>query len=116
IADLRVLARSRQTLGASLSLKVADRSASHSKPNAEGYRSSIRDCRSCPLQAACFSPNAHRLHKDHPALLRARRRHLLGPSVNESSMPPIAHVSRAFTEKTKLGMGWPGRYSAVSPT
>ena len=34
---------------------------------------------------------------------------LLGPSVNESAMPPIAHVSRAFTEKRKLGMGWPGR-------
>jgi transposase len=55
----------------------------HSKPNAEGikvYRSSIRDCRPCPLRAACFSPNAKRrtilLHKDHPALLRARRRHL----------------------------------------
>jgi hypothetical protein len=28
----------------------------------------------------------------------------LGLSVNESSMPPIAHVSRAFTEKRKLGM------------
>ena len=37
---------------------------------------------------------------------------LLGPSVNESSMPRIAHVSRAFTEKRKLGMGWPGRYGA----
>ena len=55
----------------------------HSKPNAEGfkvYRSSIRDCRPCPLRAACFSPNAQRrtvlLNKDHPALLRARRRHL----------------------------------------
>ena len=35
----------------------------HSKPNAEGfkvYRSSIRDCRPCPLRAACFSPNAQR--------------------------------------------------------
>ncbi len=34
-----------------------------SKPNAEGfkvYRSSIRDCRPCPLRAACFSPNAQR--------------------------------------------------------
>ena len=41
---------------------------------------------------------------------------LLGPSVNESSMPRIAHVSRAFTEKRKLGMGWPGRYGAVSAT
>jgi transposase len=55
----------------------------HSKPNAEGfkvYRSSIRDCRPCPLRAACFSPNAQRrtvlLNKDHPALLRARRRYL----------------------------------------
>jgi len=55
----------------------------HGKPNAEGfkvYRSSIRDCRPCPLRAACFSPNAQRravlLNKDHPALLRARRRHL----------------------------------------
>lgn len=55
----------------------------HSKPNAQGfkvYRSSIRDCRPCPLRAACFSPNAQRrtvlLNKDHPALLRARRRHL----------------------------------------
>jgi hypothetical protein len=56
----------------------------HSTPNAEGfkvYRSSIRDCRPCPLRAACFSPNAQRwmilLHKDHPALLRARRRYAL---------------------------------------
>jgi hypothetical protein len=55
----------------------------HSKPNAEGfkvYRSSIRDCRPCPLRAVCFSPNAQGrtilLHNDHPALLRARRRHL----------------------------------------
>ena len=55
----------------------------HSKSNAEGfkvYRSSIRECRSCPLRAACFSPNAQRrtvlLNKDHPALLRARRRYL----------------------------------------
>src|SRR5512133_2766239 len=44
------------------------------------YRSSIRDCRPCPLRTACFSPNAQRrtvlLNKDHPALLRARRRHL----------------------------------------
>lgn len=30
---------------------------------------------------------------------------LLGLTVNESSMPPIAHVSRAFTEKRKLGNG-----------
>jgi transposase len=55
----------------------------HGEPNAEGlkaYRSSIRDCRPCPLRAVCFSPNAQRrtvlLNKDHPALLRARRRHL----------------------------------------
>ena len=55
----------------------------HSKPNAEGFkvcRSSIRDCRPCPPRAVCFSPNAQRrtilLHNDHPALLRARRRHL----------------------------------------
>jgi len=41
---------------------------------------------------------------------------LIGPSVNESSMPPIAHVSRAFTEKRKLGMDWRGGYGAVSPT
>ena len=40
----------------------------------------------------------------------------LGLSVNESSMPPIAHVSRAFTEKRKLGMDWLGWYGAVSPT
>ena len=33
---------------------------------------------------------------------------------NKSSMPLIAHVSRAFTEKRQLGLGWPGRYGAVS--
>lgn len=55
----------------------------HSRPNAEGlkvYRSSIGDCRPCPLRAACFSPTAKRravlLNKDHPALLRGRRKHL----------------------------------------
>jgi transposase len=55
----------------------------HGKPNAEGvkvYRSSIRDCRPCPLRAICFSSTAKRravlLHKDHPALVRARRRYL----------------------------------------
>jgi hypothetical protein len=31
---------------------------------------------------------------------------LLGSSVNESSMPPIAHGSRTFAQKRKLSMGW----------
>ena len=55
----------------------------HSRPNAAGlkvYRSSVRDCRSCPLRERCFSPAAKRrsvlLSKDHPALLRARRKRL----------------------------------------
>jgi hypothetical protein len=95
----------------------------HSKPNAEGfkvYRSSIRDCRPCPLRAACFSPNAQRRTV---LLNRIILRYcglgvgiLLGPSVNGPSMPPIALVSRVFTEKRKLGMGWPVRCGAVSPT
>ena len=55
----------------------------NSRPNAAGlkvYRSSIGDCRPCPLRAVCFSPAAERrsvlLSKDHPALLRARRKRL----------------------------------------
>ena len=69
----------------------------HSKPNAEGfkvYRSSIRDCRPCPLREACFSPNAQRrtvlLNKDHPALLRARRRYLAWTERERTSLclPP----------------------------
>lgn len=55
----------------------------HSRPNAAGlkvYRSSVRDCRPCPLREACFSPAAKRrsvlLSKDHPSLLRARRKRL----------------------------------------
>ena len=40
----------------------------------------------------------------------------LGLSVNESSMPPIAHVSRAFTEKRKLGMDWLGRRQHENPS
>jgi Transposase DDE domain len=55
----------------------------NSRPNAAGlkvYRSSIGDCRPCPLWATCFSPTAQRravlLNKDHPALLRARRKRL----------------------------------------
>jgi transposase len=55
----------------------------HSQPNAAGlkvYRSSAHDCRPCPLREACFSPAAKRrsvlLSKDHPALMRARRKRL----------------------------------------
>jgi Transposase DDE domain len=55
----------------------------NSRPNAAGlkvYRSSISDCRPCPLRATCFSLTAQRravlLNKDHPALLRARRKRL----------------------------------------
>jgi transposase len=55
----------------------------NSRPNAAGlkvYRSSIGDCRPCPLRSVCFSPAAERrsvlLSKDHPALLRARRKRL----------------------------------------
>jgi transposase len=54
-----------------------------SHPNAAGlkvYRSSISDCRGCPLRPSCFSSTAKRrsvlLSKDHPALLRARRKRL----------------------------------------
>jgi transposase len=55
----------------------------HGKPDRKGfqaYRARPRDCRSCPLRAACVSPGMERrailLHKDHPALLRARRKRL----------------------------------------
>jgi hypothetical protein len=53
----------------------------HGKPDRKGfqaYRAQVRDCRACPLRAACVSPGMERrailLHKDHPALLRARRK------------------------------------------
>ena len=55
----------------------------HGKPDAEGfqaYRATVTDCSACPLRARCFSPSMKRrailLHKDHPALIRARRKHL----------------------------------------
>jgi transposase len=44
----------------------------------QAYRAQVRDCRACPLRAACVSAGMERrailLHKDHPALLRARRK------------------------------------------
>ena len=55
----------------------------HGKPDADGfqaYRAKLKDCSACPLRARCFSPSMKRrailLHKDHPALIRARRKHL----------------------------------------
>ncbi len=54
----------------------------HGKPDSDGfqhYRARIPDCRACRLRASCFSPDMKRrailLHKDHPALLRARRKY-----------------------------------------
>ncbi len=54
----------------------------HGKPDSDSfqhYRARIPDCRACRLRAACFSPDMKRrailLHKDHPALLRARRKY-----------------------------------------
>jgi hypothetical protein len=54
----------------------------HGKPDRKGfqaYRASVTDCRPCPLRAACIGSKVPRrailLHKDHPALLRARRKH-----------------------------------------
>jgi hypothetical protein len=54
----------------------------YGKPDGDGfqhYRARIPDCRGCRLRAACFSPDMRRrailLHKDHPALLRARRKY-----------------------------------------
>ena len=54
----------------------------HGKPDADGfqaYRATVKDCSACPLRARCFSPSMKRrailLHKDHPALIRARRKH-----------------------------------------
>jgi hypothetical protein len=55
----------------------------HGKPDRKGfqaYRARPHDCRPCPLRRACVSPGMERrailLHKDHPALLRARRKRL----------------------------------------
>lgn len=54
----------------------------HGVPDSDGfqhYRARIPDCRACRLRSVCFSPAMKRrailLHKDHPALLRARRKH-----------------------------------------
>ncbi len=54
----------------------------HGKPDSDGfqhYRARIPDCEACRLRPVCFSTKMRRravlLHKDHPALLRARRKH-----------------------------------------
>ena len=53
----------------------------HGKPDSEGfqaYRARVADCEPCRLRAICFGSTMRRrailLHKDHPALLRARRK------------------------------------------
>jgi len=54
----------------------------HGKPDCDGfqhYRARIPDCQACRLRERCFSEKMKRrailLHKDHPALLRARRKY-----------------------------------------
>ena len=54
----------------------------HGKPDSDGFRhfrARNPDRRACRLRASCFSPDMKRrailLHKDHPALLRARRKY-----------------------------------------
>jgi transposase len=54
----------------------------HGRPDGEGFqawRARVADCEPCRLRAICFGPTMRRrailLHKDHPALLRARRKH-----------------------------------------
>ena len=54
----------------------------HGVPDSDGfqhYRARIPDCEPCRLRAICFSTTMRRrailLHKDHPALLRARRKY-----------------------------------------
>jgi len=54
----------------------------HGVPDSDGfqhYRARIPDCEPCRLRAICFSSTMRRrailLHKDHPALLRARRKY-----------------------------------------
>jgi hypothetical protein len=61
------------TRSSPLSARPAPRAAQQTKCGGlQSLRSSIRDCRPCPLRAACFSPNAQRrtvlLNKDHPAI------------------------------------------------
>lgn len=54
----------------------------HGKPDSDGfqhYRAQAPDCRVCHLRSQCFSETMKRrailLHKDHDALLRARRKY-----------------------------------------
>jgi hypothetical protein len=54
----------------------------HGKPDSDGFqawRARVADCEPCRLRATCFGATMRRrailLHKDHPALLRARRKH-----------------------------------------
>jgi len=54
----------------------------HGKPDSDGfqhYRALAPDCRACRLRSPCFSENMKRrailLHKNHDALLRARRKY-----------------------------------------
>jgi hypothetical protein len=56
--------------------RTASPTARDSKP---AYRASVTDRRPCPLRAACIGSEVPRrailLHRDHPALPRARRKH-----------------------------------------
>jgi Transposase domain (DUF772)/Transposase DDE domain len=95
----------------------------HGKPDRKGfqaYRASVTDRRPCPLRAACIGGKVPRrailLHKDHPALPRARRKHARWGSASAPSTPATASAPKASTARPRPGTGSPAPSGAAEPT
>lgn len=95
----------------------------HGKPDRKGfqaYRAQIRDCRGCPLRAACVSPGMERrailLHKDHPALLRARRKRLRWGAREHRLYAQHRSRVEGIHGEARPGMAWRAPSGAGSPT
>jgi hypothetical protein len=99
----------------------------HGKPDADGfqaYRATVKDCSACPLRTRCFSPTMKRrallLHKDHPALIRARRKHLAWGAREKAIYASHGGRVEGVHGEAKTwhgpGMGLPERSDAGSAT
>ena len=95
----------------------------HGKPDRKGfqaYRAQVRDCRACPLRAACVSPGMERraylLHKDHPALLRARRKRARWGARERRLYAQHRGLVEASTARPRPGMAGNAPSGAASPT
>lgn len=92
----------------------------HGKPDDEGfqaYRARVADCDARPLRPHCFAPTMRRravlLHKDHPAMLRARRKH--GRWSERERRLYASHRARAEAVHGEAKT-WHGPSAAASPT